>query len=90
MIAKEIKDETGIDPIAEKHYRGGKVVQSRQLFLVMMVEHTKRTYESIAAIVGKDHSTINHSIKSVRNMCDTDKRFKAMYDRINEKAKKLK
>jgi hypothetical protein len=90
MVADAVQQETGVNPLKYRHYRGGKVVQSRQVFLVMMVNHTKRTYDSIAGIVEKDHSTINNCIKSVQNMRDTDKRFSAMYDRIDAKIKLIK
>jgi hypothetical protein len=86
-LAEEIKNETGVSPLDEPKYRGGKQVQARQLFLVMMTLHTNRTYESIGGMVGKDHATVNHSIKSVQNWYDTDKRFRAMYNRINDRAK---
>jgi Bacterial dnaA protein helix-turn-helix len=88
-LAREIKNEIGVNPLDEPKYRGGKNVQARQLFLVMMTIHTNRTYESIGRIIGKDHATINHSIKSVQNWYETDKRFRAMYDRINLRAKLL-
>jgi chromosomal replication initiation ATPase DnaA len=86
-LAKEIKNEIGVSPLEEPKYRGGKNVQARQLFLVMMTLHTNRTYESIGSIIGKDHATVNHSIKSVQNWYDTDKRFRAMYDRIDQRIK---
>jgi len=90
QVAKIVKEETGIDPLELRHYRGGKQVQSRQLFLVMMATYTNRTYESISAIVGKDHATINSSKKSVSNFKDTDKRYAAMYERIETKVKLIK
>lgn len=90
LVAKEVQAETGVNPLNYRHYRGGKVVQARQLFLVMMTKYTNRTYESIAGIVNRDHSTINHCIKAVQNQCDTDKRYREMYNRIDTKVKYLK
>ena len=89
LVARVVQNETGINPLNYRHYRGAKLVQARQLFMVMMVLYTKRTYSSIAGIVGKDHATINHCIKAVNNMNDTDKLFRAMYNRINELVKQI-
>lgn len=89
-LSKVIQDETNFNPFSDVKYRGGNVVKSRQLFMIMMVIYTKESYESIAANFGKDHATVSHAIKTVNNMCVTDKKYKELYDRINEKAKKLK
>lgn len=87
IISRTIKDETGTDPFIERGLRKRVFVQSRQIFLTMMLEHTKRTLESIGNLVGKDHATVLHSQKAVQNMIDTDKRFKELYDTINSKVK---
>ena len=89
LVAHEIRSMVGIDPFCETKYRGLQYVQARQLFLVMMVNHTKRTYESIGKILGKDHATVIHACKTIQNMIDTDKRFKAMYDFIENRVKQL-
>lgn len=89
LIAKEVMNETGINPLNYRHCRGRQIAEARQLFFVMMVKYTKRTYKYIGSILGKDHATINHSIKTVSNLYETDKRYKLMYDRIEEKIKKL-
>ena len=85
-LVHEIKIETGFNPLVDVKYRGAQVCQSRQLFLTMMTLHTNKTLAAIGLIVGKDHATTIHAVKSVNNMYDTNKRFRALYDRINLKA----
>lgn len=85
-----IKDETGVDPLKDIKYRGGRFALSRQLFMVMMKLYTFKTLQAIADPFNTSHDYVLYCEKTLNNRCDTDKRFKAMYDRINEKAKKLK
>jgi chromosomal replication initiation ATPase DnaA len=86
-IFKIIKEETGMDVKVNTSYRGGRENQARQLFMAMMVRHTKGTQSNIGKIIGKDHSTVVHAIKTVNNLCDTDKDYRLMYKRIDDKIK---
>lgn len=88
-VAKIIKDETGIDPLSKHINRKRNRVDSRQLFAVMMIRHTNRTYESIGNVIGKNYATVWHSEKVISKMFDTDIRFREMYKRINEKVSNL-
>jgi chromosomal replication initiation ATPase DnaA len=80
-----IKEELGIDPMDNTRYRGEEYVMARQLFIIFMVKLTKYTYEKIASMIGKDHSTINSALKAINNRLDTDKDYKIIYDRIATK-----
>lgn len=84
-VIKIIKEETGRDPMINTGYRGGPAVQARQIFLTMMVRNTILTLRSVGELVNKDHATVLHSMKSVDNMRDTNREFKAMYERIDKK-----
>jgi chromosomal replication initiation ATPase DnaA len=86
-IKNVIKNETGIDPTQYRHYRGEELVTARFLFMVMMVRYSNESYRVIGSIVGKDHSTINHAIKEVNNRCDTDRRYRELFERVNSKIK---
>ena len=88
-IQKIVKEETGIDPLQLRHYRGGERVQARQLFIVMMVKFTALPYREIAEMAKKNHATVNHCLIQVQNLCDTDKQFKGIYERIETKIKEL-
>jgi hypothetical protein len=79
-----IEIETGIDIMDKTRYRGRRYVEARQLFTTFMVRHTKRSLKNIGELVGKDHATVLHSKKTVNNLCDTNSKFKAMYNRIDK------
>jgi chromosomal replication initiation ATPase DnaA len=83
-LREMIQKETSIDMLSKTRYRGRKYVEARQLFTTFMVRHTKRTLQDIGDMVGRDHATVLHSVKVINNMCDTDSKFKAMYNRIDK------
>ena len=87
LIAGAIRSETGVDPMAARHYRGQNIVTARFLFMVFMVKYSKETYVTISKAVGKDHTTINHAMKKVHDLCLTDPKYKLIYDRIEYKIK---
>lgn len=79
-----VNNETGIDPLSNTNSHLRINSMPRQLFATMVKLHTSKTLQEIADITGnKVHSTIISSIKTVNNLCDTDKSFKEKYDRIN-------
>jgi hypothetical protein len=80
-----IKKETGCNPLSDIDYRGGKNVHARQLYFTFMVRNTTMTYKAIGEMLNKDHATVWHSIRSINNLYETDKRFRDVYDRINTK-----
>ena len=88
-IRKAVVDETNVDPLELRIYRGAERVQSRQLFIVMMVKHSSLTYREIGQLMRKDHATVSHSLTQVNNLYETDKRFRFLYDRIDNKIKML-
>ena len=84
-----VRDETGVDPMFDTTCRNGRLVQSRQLFLTMMENHTKYNQQTIADFLGKDRCNVISSKKTVQDMNDTNRKFKAMYERIENKIKQL-
>ena len=89
-VAAIITKELEISPFANVHYQERRHVQSRQLLFAMLYKYSVRTLDVIGAVLNKDHATVLHAIKTISNQYETDKRFKAMYDRIDNKVKKLK
>lgn len=83
-----IKEETGYDPFISRGYRGTSQILSRYLFVAMMVKYTDHPYREIADMIWKkNHSSVNHCMIQVNNLCDTDKQFKELYERIENKIK---
>ncbi len=68
--------------------RKREIVQARQIAMFFAKNLTKCSLASIGAqIGGKDHATVLHACKAVKNMIDTDKKFRMYIDEIEQKLK---
>ncbi|MBQ7532652.1 MAG: chromosomal replication initiator protein DnaA [Bacteroidales bacterium] len=65
--------------------RKRNVVQARQLSMYFAKKYTKASLNIIGEQCGgKDHATVIHSLKTVTNLLETDKQFRAVADKIEE------
>jgi len=65
--------------------RKRNVVQARQLSMYFAKKYTKASLIVIGEQCGgKDHATVIHSLKTVTNLLDTDKQFRAIADKIEQ------
>ncbi len=65
--------------------RKREIVQARQIAMYFSKKLTQSSSASIGAQIGnKDHATVLHACKTVRNLRDTDKKFKDKIDEINK------
>ena len=63
--------------------RKRNVVQARQLSMHFAKKYTKASLNVIGEQCGgKDHATVIHSLKTVTNLLETDKQFRAVADKI--------
>ncbi len=68
--------------------RKREIVQARQIAMYFAKTMTKASLASIgASIGGKDHATVLHACKTVNNLMDTDKHFKADIEELDKKLK---
>ncbi len=66
--------------------RKREVVQARQIAMYFAKQYTKSSLATIGARCGgKDHATVLHACKTVNNLMDTDKRFKAYMEELEKK-----
>lgn len=66
--------------------RKREVVQARQLAMYFAKQYTKSSLATIGAHCGgKDHATVLHACKTVNNLMDTDKRFRAYVQELEKK-----
>jgi len=66
--------------------RKRNIVQARQLAMFFSKRLTKSSLASIGAQCGgKDHATVLHACKTVNNLIDTDKAFRAYVDDLSKK-----
>jgi hypothetical protein len=89
-LAKLIFSKVGVDPLTRRSFRGGKYVKARNLFTSMMLRNTKKTYAEISLLLHKDHSTVNHVLKYISDMNETDYDFRILYNEIEKETKNLK
>lgn len=65
--------------------RTREIAQARQIAMFLAKRHTKAPLTQIgAAIGGRNHATVLHSCKTVQNMIDTDKSFRAQLEDIEK------
>ena len=63
--------------------RKRNIVQARQLSMYFSKKYTKAPLITIGEQCGgKDHATVIHSLKTVTNLLETDKQFRAIADKI--------
>ena len=66
--------------------RKREVVQARQIAMFFSKQLTKSSLATIGMHCGgKDHATVLHACRTVNNLMDTDKRFRAYVDEIEKK-----
>lgn len=57
--------------------RKREIVQSRQICMTLAKLRSKHTYKAVGRYFGDyDHATVLHSIKTVKNLLDTDKKVR--------------
>ncbi|MFV0521322.1 MAG: chromosomal replication initiator protein DnaA [Mangrovibacterium sp.] len=68
--------------------RKREIVQARQLAMYFSKEMTKQSLSAIGAQIGKkDHATVLHACKTVKNLIETDKSFRTTFQKIEQKLK---
>ncbi len=68
--------------------RKREIVQARQLAMYFAKTLTKNSLAGIGVeIGGKDHATVLHAVRTVKNLIDTDKHFRVYVEEIEKKIK---
>ena len=88
-IRRIVRGVVGADPYADAEYRGTKFVTSRQLFLYFIHKYAGLTEDEAGALLGKDHSTVNHAKKCVMKFKDIETVYKENYETIKNEVLKL-
>lgn len=69
-----------------KSTRKRNVVQARQLSMYFAKKYTKASLVVIGEKCGKkDHATVIHALKTIDNLLETDKQFRTMTEKIEQK-----
>ena len=65
--------------------RKAEIVQARQLSIYLAQLHTQRSVSKIGLLIGnKNHATVLHSIKAIKNRLKTDKALKEQIDELTD------
>lgn len=74
--------------LAESSTRKREVVQARQVAMYFSKSMTKSSLATIGSQIGdKDHATVLHACKTINNLLETDKRFRAQMAEIERRLK---
>jgi chromosomal replication initiator protein len=86
-IQKVVADYFGLSiDLMNSKTRKRNIVQARQLSMYFSKEHTKASLTQIGLQCGnKDHATVLHACKTVKNLRDTDKAFRIYMEDIFKK-----
>jgi len=79
MLFNDIIDRARIhfmlDPLGSLKSRKRELVETRQVCMYVLDRETSYSLTDIGAKFNKDHSTVHHACKTIRNLIDTDRRF---------------
>lgn len=68
--------------------RQRSIVQARQLVMYFAKEYTKSSLANIGNYCGnRDHATVLHALRTVNNLRETDKQFRAYFNDLEKKIK---
>jgi chromosomal replication initiator protein len=70
--------------------RKREVVEARQVLMAHKKKETGNSLAKVGRSFLKDHATVLHAIKTVKNLRETDKAFRRKYDTFIERANRLK
>ena len=88
-VAQEIEIKVGCSPFEGTKCRKRELVVARQLFMVLLEKYTNKTLAHIGGLLGKDHATVLHAKKTIKDLVDTDKSFRVMYSELDKKVESL-
>ena len=86
-IIKVVTEHLNLPPEAvQEKGRKRPIVQARQISMYMAKQYTDASLSAIGDAIGKkDHATVLHAFKAVKNQMETDKAYKNMINEIREK-----
>ena len=64
--------------------RKGEIALARKICMYILWKCTRSTQECIGEYYGKDHSTVNHAVKTVSGYLETDKNLVDEIDEVKD------
>ena len=62
--------------------RKGTIVEARQIYFFVLMKIFHISCNSIADVTGFDHATVLHSVKTVKNIYEVNRKFRELIDKI--------
>ncbi|WP_243349041.1 chromosomal replication initiator protein DnaA [Parabacteroides sp. FAFU027] len=95
---KEISTEQILDKVCEYFSLDQKMVnsksrkreyaQARQISMYLAKKHTDQSFSRIGELIGKkDHATVLHACKTIKNLIEIDKNLRSQIDEIEKELK---
>lgn len=83
-IRRTVCDFLNVDEASlESKSRKREIVDARQISMYLAKEYTSKSLSTIGQFIGKkDHSTVLHAYKSVKNMIETNKKYRETIEEI--------
>lgn len=83
MVFSLVKKHTGLSVDALKTINKKRhIAVARQLNMYFICKYTKYTLQSVADIFKRDHATVLHAKKTIRDLIDTDRKIRALNEAI--------
>jgi chromosomal replication initiator protein len=85
-IENEVCHYFNLDPeLIHSKSKKQDIAQARQIAMYLSRKYTDKSYSYIGEVIGKrDHATVLHACKTVGNLMETDKKFKACIEAIEQ------
>lgn len=86
FIQKQVSEHLNVEvALLKEKTRKREVVQARQLSMYFAKEYTNKSLKAIGKFFGgRDHSTVIHSNKAVKDMLETDESFAKSVEKIRK------
>jgi len=88
-IQSIVCDYYHLDPSAiQGKSRKSEISSARQVTMYLAKKHTGASFSNIGKLVGKrDHATVLHACKTIRNLLETDKEFRSSVEELEMRLK---
>ena len=87
LIKNLVESEFNLQLIRKTRRR--EYVEARAMYYMLLREKGRMTLSDIAKTLDKDHATVLHAIKSLRNWMSYDTNMKSIYANLEEKVDNL-
>jgi len=82
-IVNTVLEYYGVDIFADTHKR--EIAFARQVAVYLLWHYTRMKVVAIAALFGRNHSSVSHSVKNVNNLCSGDRSIRMQVIELESK-----